>query len=121
MTPAGRGFLYNAPMKSIERNLWLMPVLLFGLAGCGLKGPLYLPDDKQQEVPASGQPAKRPVLEGSRVRTLPPAPQAQKKDRERDEQSTSPSQSTDPSGSTLPPVSPPDPDRPATPSPPPGQ
>jgi predicted small lipoprotein YifL len=133
MTPAARGFLYNAPMKSIERNrpanppprqsivrnCWLVPALLFSLAGCGLKGPLYLPDDKQQEVPASTPPAKGAVLEGSRVRTLPPAPQSQKKDRERANQSTSPSESTAPLQSNPPPVSPPDPDRPATT--PPGQ
>lgn len=89
-----------------------LPVLLFSLAGCGLKGPLYLPDGKQEAVPAS-EPAK-PVLEGSKVRTLPPAPQSQKKDRERANQSTTPSQSQPT------PVSPPDPDRPAT-TPPPGQ
>lgn len=115
MTPTARGFLYTAPMKSIARQSWLMPVLLFGLAGCGLKGPLYLPDDKQEEVPtpASAAPAKRPVLEGSSVRTLPPAPQSQKKDRQRANPSTAPAESTSP------PVSPPDPDRPATT--PPGQ
>lgn len=115
MTPGDRGFIYTAPMKSSARKPWLLgPVLLFSLAGCGLKGPLYLPDDKQAEVPASTDPAK-PVLEGSKVRTLPPAPQAQKKDRGRTDPSSAPSQSQPT------PVSPPDPDRPATTPPPPGQ
>jgi predicted small lipoprotein YifL len=105
-------------MKSSARHPCLsLPLLsaglLFSLAGCGLKGPLYLPDDRQQEVPASGDNAK-PVLEGSRVRTLPPAPQSQKRDRERDRTSPSAPSTTQPT-----PVSPPDPDRPAT-TPPPG-
>ena len=99
-------------MKSSARRLGLA-VLLFSLAGCGLKGPLYLPDDKQQEVPAA---PPKPALEGSKVRTLPPAPQSQKKDRDRtrtDPSAPSPSPST--------PVSPPDPDRPAPIPIPPGQ
>ncbi|HEY0684270.1 MAG TPA: hypothetical protein VGD45_18190 [Steroidobacter sp.] len=93
-----------------------MPVLLFSLAGCGKQGDLYLPDERQEAVPATDPSAKKPVLEGSRVRTLPPAPQSQKKDRERaDPSAPAPSQSQPP------PVSPPDPDRPATPPPPPRQ
>ena len=109
--------LYTARMKSSARRFGLA-VVLFSLVGCGLKGPLYLPDDKQQEVPAT---TPTPVLEGSKVRTLPPAPQSQKKDRER---ATSPQSSPDPSTPTQTaptPVSPPDPDRPATTPPPPGQ
>jgi predicted small lipoprotein YifL len=97
-------------MISSARTL-LIPVLLFSLAGCGLKGPLYLPDENQEAVPASAGDtgtAAPAVKEGRKVRTLPPAPQSQKKDRERDQQSTVPSQSAPP------PVSPPDPDRPAT-------
>jgi predicted small lipoprotein YifL len=97
-------------MKSSARRFGLT-VVLFSLVGCGLKGPLYLPDDKQQEVPAQ---TPTPVLEGSKVRTLPPAPQSQKKDREQRER-TDPST---PSQSQPTPVSPPDPDRPATPPPP---
>jgi len=101
-------------MISSARNL-LVPVLLFSLAGCGLKGPLYLPDEKQEEVaaPASDATESTPVTQGSKVRTLPPAPQSQKKDRERVDPRT-------PSSSAPPPVSPPDPDRPATTPPPPG-
>jgi predicted small lipoprotein YifL len=98
-------------MISSARTL-LVPVLLFSLAGCGLKGPLYLPDANQEAVPApaSGttESAAPAVREGSKVRTLPPAPQSQKKERERAQPSTVPSQSAPP------PVSPPDPDRPAT-------
>lgn len=104
--------IYTAPMKSSARRFGLT-VLLFSLAGCGLKGPLYLPDDPQEAVPAAGSAAK-PVLEGSKVRTLPPAPQSQKKDRERQLERSSPSEQSQP-------VSPPDPSRPATPTPPPGQ
>lgn len=100
-------------MKSSVRRFGPV-VLLFALAGCGLKGPLYLPDDKQQEVPAE---TPKPIFEGSKVRTLPPAPQAQKKDRTRTDQST-PDPST-PSQAQPTPVSPPDPDRPAIPPPPP--
>lgn len=110
--PCPGRLLYTAPMKSSARRFGLA-VLLFSLVGCGLKGPLYLPDDKQQEVPAT---TPVPVLEGSKVRTLPPAPQSQKKDREQRER-TDPS-TPNPSQPT--PVSPPDPDRPATPPPPPG-
>ncbi len=103
-------------MKSSVRRIGLA-VLLFSLAGCGLKGPLYLPDDKQQEVPAQ---TPKPIFEGSKVRTLPPAPQAQKKERERTRDQSPPDPST-PAQSQPTPVSPPDPDRPATPPPKAGQ
>ena len=119
MTCPRRSILYTAAMTSLARTL-VIPALLLSLAGCGLKGPLYLPDAKQEEVgatPANGAPGAKPVLEGSRVRTLPPAPQSQKKDRQKESQRSE--QSTDPSQSA-PPVSPPDPDRPA-PTPPQGQ
>jgi predicted small lipoprotein YifL len=102
-------------MISSARTL-LVPVLLFSLAGCGLKKPLYLPDEQSQEVaaPAPTAPPPAGVPEGQKVRTpLPPAPQSQKKDRERIGPQSSPTQSAPP------PVSPPDPDRPATT--PPGQ
>jgi predicted small lipoprotein YifL len=102
-------------------RILLVPVLLFSLAGCGLKGPLYLPDEQPQEVPASAPATPSGVLEGKKVRTpLPPAPQSQKKDRERTGTQSAPSQSS-PTQSAPPPVSPPDPDRPATTPPPPGQ
>jgi predicted small lipoprotein YifL len=100
-------------MKSSARRFGLA-VLLFSLAGCGLKGPLYLPDDKQQQVPPSTAP--KPVFEGSKVLMPAPAPQAQKKDRGRtssDQSTLSPAQPS--------PVSPPDPDRSTTTPPPPGQ
>ena len=107
-------------MISSARTL-LVPVLLFSLAGCGLKGPLYLPDERPQEVqqaPAPAPTAPSGVLEGSKVRTpLPPAPQSQKKDRERSNSSSTPATPTQVSP---PPVSQPDPDRPAA-TPPPGQ
>nr|WP_298716647.1 lipoprotein [uncultured Steroidobacter sp.] len=102
-------------MKSSARRVGLA-VLLFSLAGCGLKGPLYLPDDRQQPVPPPAAPPE-PVFEGSKVLRLPPAPQAQKKDRDRIEQSPPSSLPGQSQPST---VSPPDPDRPATTPPPPG-
>ena len=90
----------------------LVPVLLFSLAGCGLKGPLYLPDERSQEVPATA-PSGSP--DNPKVRTpLPPAPQSQKKDREqRDRIDPSTPNQSQPT-----PVSPPDPDRPTTTPPP---
>jgi predicted small lipoprotein YifL len=110
-------------MISSARTLLLVPVLLFSLAGCGLKGPLYLPDERPDEVPAQAPATPPPgVPEGKKVRTpLPPAPQSQKKDRERANPQSSPTQSA-PTQAEPPPVSPPDdPDRPATTPPPPGQ
>ena len=104
-------------MRSIERHFLSIPVLMLSLAGCGLKGPLYLPDGGQDPVPASSERA-RPVLEGSRLRTLPPAPQSQKKDRERTRESAP---SEDAQSDAPLPVSPADPDRPANTPPPPGQ
>jgi predicted small lipoprotein YifL len=99
-------------MKSSARRFGLA-VVLFSLAGCGLKGPLYLPDDKQQEVPPAAPP--KPAFEGSKVLTLPPAPQAQKKDRAGSR--SSPPNSSAPGQTQAPQVSPPDPDRPTTPPP----
>lgn len=108
-------------MISSARTL-LVPVLLFSLAGCGLKKPLYLPDEQSQRVPASA-PADTPqgTQADKKVRTpLPPAPQSQKKDRERASPQSTPNPST-PTQTAPTPVSPPDPDRPATTPPPPGQ
>jgi predicted small lipoprotein YifL len=102
-------------MKSSARRFGLA-ALLFSLAGCGLKGPLYLPDDQQQAVPTE---TPKPIFEGSKVRTLPPAPQAQKKDRDRTRTEQSIPDPGAPTQSQPPPVSPPDPDRPATTPPPP--
>lgn len=75
-------------MTISSARILLVPVLLFSLVGCGLKGPLYLPDANQEAVPApaggtTGTGAPPAVTEGSKVRTLPPAPQSQKKERER--------------------------------------
>lgn len=120
-------------MISFARTL-LVPVLLFSLAGCGLKGPLYLPDEQPEAVPAPAGTPQPAAREGSKVRTpLPPAPQSQKKDRERASPQSAPAQSapaqaapaqstptqSTPAETAPPPVSPTGPDRPATP--PPGQ
>ena len=107
-------------MISSARTL-LVPVLLFSLAGCGLKGPLYLPDERPQEVAPAPATPPQGVQEGQKVRTpLPPAPQSQKKDRDRVSPQSTPATGT-PTQTQPPPVSPPDPDRPATTPPPPGQ
>jgi predicted small lipoprotein YifL len=75
-------------------SLAALATLLFS-AACGLKGPLYLPDERKDETaaPASASEASDT------------APQSQKKDRA----TGTPGESSEPS------VSPPDPDRPATP------
>jgi predicted small lipoprotein YifL len=112
---------------------FLVPVLLFSLAGCGLKGPLYLPDEQPDQVPPVAEPAppaSQPgVLDGSKVRTpLPPAPQSQKKDRERTTPPAAPTQpEPTPSAPTetaptqpATPIPPPEADQPVT-IPPPGQ
>jgi predicted small lipoprotein YifL len=72
------------------------------IAGCGLKGPLRLP--QEQETAAPG--AETEQTPGKRRTNPRPAPQSQKEDAEEAS-----------------PVSPPDPDRPANPEPvsPPGR
>lgn len=96
-----------------RRTLLALVSLL--LVACGLKGPLYSPDEGKEEVaptaPATQESAKRPVVPI-------PAPQAQKRDRQKDSAT-----SQAPAGDTTTPTSPPDPDRPATstPLPPPKQ
>jgi predicted small lipoprotein YifL len=52
---------------------FVLCVAALGAAGCGLKGPLYLPDEKAEHVESSN-PAKQ--------RRRIPAPQSQKKDRD---------------------------------------
>jgi predicted small lipoprotein YifL len=59
-------------MISSARTL-LVPVLLFSLAGCGLKGPLYLPDERSQEVPATA-PSGSPDSQKVRTPVSPPDP-----------------------------------------------
>jgi predicted small lipoprotein YifL len=70
---------------------------------CGLKAPLYLPDEKEQEVAPSESASKRRVIPR-------PAPQAPKQDRI----------DAGKSQGTPAPTPPADPDRPAAPPPPPG-
>jgi predicted small lipoprotein YifL len=85
-------------------------ILSLSATGCGLKGPLYSPDERKATVGA--EPATEPSTVKRRTPVVPPAPQAQKVPQ--DETSTS-------SSGSQPPVEPPDPDRPADaqPSPPP--
>ncbi|HEX7116370.1 MAG TPA: lipoprotein [Steroidobacter sp.] len=75
------------------------------VAGCGLKGPLYPPDDGREEVSSSRSTPRSAV---KRRTPLPPAPQAQKEAREEERasseqssQTPSPAESA-PSGTTLP-------------------
>jgi predicted small lipoprotein YifL len=72
--------------------------------GCGLKGPLYSPDEKKETVGV--EPTTEPSAAKRRPPAMPPAPQAQKEP-VRDEAPAPPS--TAPQA----PVSTPDPDRPA--------
>ncbi len=37
------------------RMLWLAMIVALGLAGCGKKGPLYLPDAPPPALPAPGK------------------------------------------------------------------
>jgi predicted small lipoprotein YifL len=70
-------------------------------AGCGLKGPLYMPDEHKSTTPSSAASGQR-----KRQTSPVPAPQSQKED----------TTSENPAGDTTTPVSPPDPDRPTTPT-----
>jgi predicted small lipoprotein YifL len=88
---------------------------LLAMSACGLKGPLYLPDDGKEAVvapPASSRqdPAKQ--------RTSPiPAPQSQKERDRRDRpEEPRPASPGDPGSQDAP--APPDPDRPANSLPP---
>jgi predicted small lipoprotein YifL len=82
----------------------LMPIRAFSLAllalaalsACGLRGPLYLPDDKQSADAGQAENGDTP---GKPQRRPAPAPQSQKRDR-----GEAPAESG----------APPDPDRPAT-------
>ena len=71
-----------------------MTIVLFGSA-CGLKGPLYRPEDRQQ----ASQPAPGEATNTPKPRRPRPAPQVQKEDR------------GDPATETSAPVTPVDPER----------
>jgi predicted small lipoprotein YifL len=72
---------------------------LAALGACGLKGPLYLPDSSQQEVAAPGEAEQ----ETPKRRTTPrPAPQSQKEDVDRANESP-PASASDPDRSADPP------------------
>jgi predicted small lipoprotein YifL len=86
-------------MTSTWRSSAALGLAALAIAGCGLKGPLRLPEETQQTVePESGTttPRKRSTVPA-------PAPQSQKEPAGQ--------------GQELPPVSPPDPDRPTDPGP----
>lgn len=51
------------------------------LGGCGLRGPLYLPEDKSQVVSEGAQPAAADPSGKTEPSVPQPAPQAQKRDR----------------------------------------
>lgn len=48
------------------------------LLGCGLRGPLYLPEDKARP---EGEAARPAAPEDGKISTPQPAPQAQKRER----------------------------------------
>lgn len=48
------------PATIMRKILWL-PLLTTMLAGCGLKGPLYLPEQKPGAKPAAAAPASAPA------------------------------------------------------------
>ncbi len=51
------------------------------LGGCGLRGPLYLPEDKPEVATEGAQPAPAATGVKSDASVPQPAPQAQKRDR----------------------------------------
>jgi len=73
-------------------NLSLLAVLSLTAAACGLKGPLYRPDETQNESVTSGQPAETTKKKDTSSGSTQPREQRNE-----------------------PPVSPPDPDRSAVP------
>ena len=90
----------------------VVAVLSVAATGCGLKGPLYSPDEGKETVGSDTAPAT--TTSKKRGPTMPPAPQAQKVPQ-------GDGGAPAPSTSSPPPVAPPDPDRPADaePTPPP--
>jgi predicted small lipoprotein YifL len=82
----------------------LAAILALSAAGCGLKGPLYSPDDRKA---TAGTPTSESSSNKRRT-PVPPAPQAQKKDAADAATNPEPSDGTKPA-----PASPTDPDRPA--------
>jgi predicted small lipoprotein YifL len=100
-------------MARMRRNYWILCTSFLLAAGCGLKGPLYAPDDtKGVTVPSSAASNQRKRQTGP-----VPAPQSQKEDRATEELPAS-----DPANNSAPAVTPPDPapPTPEPPSPPPG-
>jgi predicted small lipoprotein YifL len=71
-------------------KLSLLAVLSLTAAACGLKGPLYRPDEAHDESVTPAQPAETPKKKDTSI-------------------------STQPGEQTEPPVAPPDPDRPVVP------
>ncbi len=43
------------------RKFFLLPIIVVMLSGCGLKGPLYLPEQKPGASPAAAAPAAAPA------------------------------------------------------------
>lgn len=96
-------------MSSRAPTVLVLTFLALAAAGCGLKGPLYLPDERKEQVGTPATTGAETQAEaGKKNRGSPPvpAPQSQKEP---------PGSDTTDSPSTSPqtPVTPPDPDRPA--------
>lgn len=64
-------------MHHAAAGTFAFALLALSFAGCGLKGPLYMPDEKPETAaPSSGETQTTPT----KRRTAPPAPQSQKED-----------------------------------------
>ena len=67
MTAHGILLTYRLPFPSMRAAFWLI-VLALSIAGCGYKGPLYLPKPKPEAQkpappPAEQQEGKKPASE----------------------------------------------------------
>lgn len=77
LTRAGESIFYTGRMHDAVSKTFALGFIALFLAGCGLKGPLHLPDEQPQTVdPAPGAAQSEPT----KRRTAPPAPQSQKED-----------------------------------------
>jgi predicted small lipoprotein YifL len=68
-------------MKSRTLPLFVALTAPLMLGACGLRGPLYLPEDRPQVAGEGAQPAPAAAGGKSDTPVAQPAPQAQKRDR----------------------------------------
>lgn len=82
------------PRTKIPLTSIVLAVVSLTAAACGLKGPLYRPDEQKDETVAPADPAATPKKKDNASSTAPTSEQGEQSE---------------------PPVAPPDPDRPAVP------